>query len=131
MDLTLVRHNFDRNGVEGEMLSPQESVLFYTLEHSYLVGGVYAPKVMPGTYQCVKGSHRLANSRTNLYTYELKNVPGHSGILIHPGNTQHDSCGCILIGKSIIGDSLRDSRIAFEDFLLLEQGVDSFLLTVR
>jgi hypothetical protein len=33
--------------------------------------------------------------------YELQLVPGHSGILIHAGNTIRDTEGCLLPGKAI------------------------------
>lgn len=33
-------------------------------------------------------------------TYEVCDVPGRSRILIHPGNTEEDSQGCILLGLS-------------------------------
>lgn len=55
-----------------------------------------------GTYKCAK------RSTTNFgFSYEVKNVPGRSGILIHAGNSagnsemgkKADSAGCILLGQ--------------------------------
>lgn len=34
------------------------------------------------------------------HTWELLNVPGRTGILIHNGNTDNDSLGCIIVGMS-------------------------------
>ena len=43
----------------------------------------------------------------------LKNVNGFEGILIHVGNTQQDTLGCILVGYNTIKGQLTDSRNAF------------------
>lgn len=43
----------------------------------------------------------------------LLNVPGFSGILIHPGNTKADTRGCILVGETEYKDSIGGSRAAF------------------
>lgn len=43
----------------------------------------------------------------------LLGVPGFTGIRIHPGNTQYDTEGCILVGDGIAYDALTDSRNAF------------------
>lgn len=43
----------------------------------------------------------------------LENVPGFSGILIHPGNTAADSEGCILVGKNDVKGMVTKSKEYF------------------
>lgn len=43
----------------------------------------------------------------------LENVPGFSGILIHPGNTAKDSEGCILVGKNDAVGMVTNSKYWF------------------
>lgn len=40
-------------------------------------------------------------------------VPGFVGIRIHPGNTNEDTSGCILVGEEFEGESLHRSRAAY------------------
>lgn len=47
----------------------------------------------------------------------LKDVPGRSYILIHAGNTDVDTAGCILVGMDRAKDSLLASRFALETLL--------------
>lgn len=44
----------------------------------------------------------------------LENVPGFSGIRIHPGNTAEDTEGCLLVGLVKGPDFVSGSRRAFE-----------------
>jgi hypothetical protein len=48
----------------------------------------------------------------------LNNVAGFSGILIHIGNTDKDTAGCILLGKSheVGKNMVAFSKIAYESF---------------
>lgn len=47
----------------------------------------------------------------------ILNVPGFSGVRIHCGNTDADTEGCILLGRSIAGpDLILHSREAFNAF---------------
>ena len=44
----------------------------------------------------------------------LVDVPGFEGIRIHPGNTDQNTEGCILVGVGIGNDRLYNSRQAYE-----------------
>ena len=47
-----------------------------------------------GTYSCKRvNSPRYGN------TFEITNVPGRSHILLHPGNVEEDTHGCVILGK--------------------------------
>lgn len=127
MDLTLRRQSFTDQGVFGLLLNDQGDTIAVTLEHAY----DRAPKVPPGEYKCVRGLHRLEGMKEPFETFEVTGVPGHSNILLHVGNYQRDSHGCILVGTEILGEMITQSRVAFEKFMELQKGVDQFTLTVK
>lgn len=43
----------------------------------------------------------------------IENVPGYSGILIHPGNTHKDSSGCVLVGINDVRGMITKSKETF------------------
>lgn len=48
------------------------------------------------------------------YLPRLIGVPGYDGVLIHVGNTQNDTDGCILVGYNKVKGQIIDSRNAFK-----------------
>ncbi len=52
------------------------------------------PAVPPGTYLC-----QPHNGPEFQNVWEVMDVPGHTAILIHNGNTIKDTKGCILVGN--------------------------------
>lgn len=132
MDLVLTRKANTEKGIFGTLTgqSDEGSILLQTLEHAYSdYSGNWAPKLPRGVYTCQRGTHALKDG-VPFETFEVMNVPGHSGILIHIGNYNNDSEGCILVGMSAVENMVENSKTAFEDFLAAQAGCDSFQLSV-
>lgn len=134
MDLKLSRVEFRPDGIFGLLYNSMGVKIASTLEHSCLSGVTWFAKVPPGSYSCVRGTHRLHDG-VPFETFEVAGVKGHTGILFHPGNWNRDSDGCILLGRDFgrIGDikMIVDSREAFAAFMKLQAGVDRFSLSVE
>jgi len=65
--------------------------------------------IPPGTYS-------VTITPSNRFKRDLplvENVPGFSGIRIHPGNTAEDTEGCILVGRTKGPTWVGESRAAF------------------
>ena len=68
---------------------------------------VYARTAIPcGTYK-ITMAHSPRFKRVLPYIHD---VPHFLGILIHSGNTDADSAGCILVGKNTIKGKVTESR---------------------
>jgi hypothetical protein len=136
MNLTLSRHKFRADGIFGEVTDEAYQLVCVTLEHAYPADTVgFLPKVPAGKYTCVRGTHKL-HDNIPFETFEIMGVPGHTGILFHQGNYDKDSEGCVLVGQQIGYQEnkslmIMQSRDAFKKFLDLQDGVDSFQLTIE
>ena len=132
MNLFLTRKVFALYGVTGEIRNAVGDLLWVSLEHAYVqLDGTYQPKVAKGAYNCV----RHPPKRLHYETFMLQDVPAFmgapvNGILIHVGNYNSDSVGCILIGKDVGTGMIEDSQKAFDEFMALQTGQDSFTLVI-
>lgn len=106
------------------------------MEHTYESApgvGDWAPKVPAGEYVAALGTHALHDG-VPFQAYMLNEVPGHEGILIHPGNTENDSEGCILIGSTRgVLDGLPavlQSRECFDQFMAATDGAPRLFIIV-
>lgn len=137
MNIRIKRYLVEEDGVFGAMYDDEYRLIARTLEHSYPIDGEFLTKVAAGQYKCVRHQpHHLPYE-----TFILCDVPSFqgepvTGILIHIGNFNKDSDGCILIGELIVNEKevglmLLHSKEAFERFMKLQDGVSEFLLTIQ
>ena len=122
-------------GVFGELKTDDGKHFCYVLTHAYSDGASFVAKVPPGMYICKRGTHQL-ESGGPFETFEVTGVPpfqGQSvtGILFHKGNYQTDSHGCLLLGAGVSATCIYGSKVAFEAFMAIQQGVDQFTLVVQ
>lgn len=131
MNLILKRLRFQEDGIFGHLYDDEHKLSLQSLEHAYpLGGGGYWPKVARGPYRCVRGIHQLPHKPQSFETFELLDVPGHSGILFHVGNFNRDSDGCILLGRSYGQSAIYESWDAFKEFMDFMAGINEFNLFV-
>jgi uncharacterized protein DUF5675 len=122
--MILNRTGFTVDGIFGTLSDDAGNRVAYTLEHSYNC----VPKLPDGTYTCVKGHHMLHSGP--IEAFEITGVPGHTGVLLHYGNYNADSDGCVLLGDGSTATMITGSRDAFDKLMVTFTGVDSFTLTV-
>ena len=132
MEFIITRKKKGADGMFSTMTSVDGSFSCVTLEHAYEDGkGGFEPKIPPGTYQCQRGMHQLLHMDEPIETFELFGVEGHDRLLFHVGNYDHDSHGCILLGRAIVNDMITDSRATFQKFMELQEGVDEFPVLIQ
>lgn len=61
----------------------------------------------------------------------LENVPGFEGVLIHPGNTDKDTLGCILVGNNTIKGQVTNSQNTFHILMKELQKFDELFITIQ
>ena len=61
----------------------------------------------------------------------LLNVPGFDGVLIHPGNNQDDTSGCLLVGKNKAVGKVLDSQNTFKALMKQLLGQQSITITIE
>ena len=54
----------------------------------------------------------------------VQNVPGFTGVRIHPGNTSEDTEGCLLVGRGRTAKTVTESKAAFNQLYgKIQQGL--------
>ena len=97
--LVLNRELSGPDGTFGKLILPtgDTSLWWYTAEEEWQQNKPSVSCIPLGRYPLV----RTIYQRHQMPTFEVANVPGRSRILIHPGNTEEDTQGCILIGMAL------------------------------
>ena len=118
MDLRVIREATVDGATIGE-LSVDGVFTCYTLEDAVReVSGVpVAAWKVPGETAIPRGRYLVEitpSRRFRRLLPLLRNVPGFTGVRIHPGNAALDTSGCLLVGRTRSVSTITDSRVAFE-----------------
>jgi hypothetical protein len=92
--ILLSRSEHTGHGVFGALAIPAAPMLLVTAEDDWLDNARGRSCIPAGDYVL----ERTIYYRHGYETFEVVGVPGRSRILIHPGNTEEDTEGCILVG---------------------------------
>lgn len=110
MHLSLHRMTETGNSTLGELYL-DEVFECYTLED------VVRDEKVPGETAIPTGTYKVVinwSPKFQKMMPRLLDVPNFTGILIHKGNTHHDTRGCILVGDRIGDQILAQSTAAYE-----------------
>ncbi len=134
VELIRLEENYD-HGTFG-IWRIQKQVFCYTLEPRDEENMSDISSIPAQQYICEIGHTGLSSVlRLGLTeTYEVMTVPGRTGIKLHPGNTDDDTLGCILLGSTIgklRGDKATlNSGATFVNFMNAMREYRRFLLTI-
>jgi hypothetical protein len=110
MNITVARKEFTEKSTIGDLLIDGEFECF-TLEDCVRPVKIKSMTAIPaGVYEVVINFSQRFKRPLPL----LLKVPDFEGVRIHPGNTNADTEGCILVGRVKQPDFIGESRVAFE-----------------
>jgi hypothetical protein len=129
MKLDLIRKEFTSHSTIGDLLI--DSVFFcFTLEDVVRDIKILKETAIPyGTYQVITNY----SNRFHRVMPLILNIPNFEGVRIHPGNSNVDTEGCILVGLKKTENYILQSVFAFNKlFPLLQEGIQDgvVLLTI-
>lgn len=131
--LTLYRAvDYPIEGTLGLLVDEDGYKICYTLENEWCNNQVGMSRIPPGNYEV----EWLEKSAGGYFTdiYWIKGVQDRTGILIHTGNTENDTSGCLLpgteFGKVSNKDAVLNSKAALSKIhMVVNRG--PFILRVR
>lgn len=129
MKLNLIRFPSAQGATRG-VLAVDGRAFCFTLEDEVreVPGRAVAAWKVPGKTAIPRGTYRVIINRSPRFGRDLPllvDVPGFSGIRIHPGNTADHTEGCILVGTLDGAARVANSRATFDALfaaMLLAQG---------
>ena len=99
-----------------------------TLYECFTLEDVEREVKIPGKTAIPTGEYKLILDYSNRFKRimpHILDVPGFEGVRIHSGNTDADTDGCILVGKTTKDGTVGLSRIAFANLMVrLNDGID-------
>ena len=110
MKIQIKRLHKTENSTIGEMTIDGKFEC-YTLEDKERDVKIKSETAIP------KGTYKVIINQSNRFKKLmplLLNVPNFEGVRIHPGNSNHDTEGCILVGQCRSVDYITKSRKAYE-----------------
>lgn len=99
----------------------------------YTLEDVVRDKKIPGETAIPAGTYKVIINLSNRFKRPLPlllEVPGFEGVRIHPGNTDKDTEGCLLVGQTYAQDFVGNSRAAFNALFAKMQKAESITLTI-
>lgn len=99
----------------------------YTLEDIERPVKIKAETAIP------RGTYKIIINQSNRFKRLLPlllDVPNFQGVRIHAGNTNHDTEGCILVGRTRSKDFIGQSKKAFESLFIKMQKAKEITLII-
>ena len=129
LELRLVREIFNPQNTIGSLFVEGEDFC-WTLEDVIRPDG----EKIPGKTAIPYGRYEVIINHSPKFGRlmpRLLNVPNFDGILIHKGNTEADTAGCVLVGYLLDDDHIEQSKEAFNDlFAILEKAPGKIFITI-
>lgn len=127
--ITLNRVSFNEKCTQGVLVDEKGIAICLTLENPWIDNKVRVSCIPTGLYNCEKVvSPKFGN------VYEVSPVEGRSHILIHSGNIERHTKGCILLGSSfgyLRGEpAVLSSRLTLNNFHKIMNN-ESFYLSIK
>jgi hypothetical protein len=99
----------------------------------YTLEDVERPVKIKNETAIPKGTYKVIINQSNRFKRLLPlliDVPGFEGVRIHSGNSNHDTEGCILVGRTRSKDFIGQSRKAFEKLFKKMQAAKNITITI-
>lgn len=126
MDAVLLRTTVSDSEPQVGMLLINGQPKFLTLELPYRNNEHNISCIPLGKYKAKK-----VHSARFGTTFEITGVPNRDAILIHPGNDEKDTQGCVLIGERLVDSNfISGSRTAFQRFMESNLQVSDFNIEI-